>query len=176
MQSLLHSLTARDDVRGFGKALQMPGKSSNAKRLHPSRVSLALAVSGASLVELSEERCIHLVQINALRHRSNASCWKAGLTIHWGGSAGKNLQAQYERWQPRARYKMHLDPTMDDVKKLAASCRRAAKVLRATSLSLLLHTVCKLFDSHNTLMSLITILRAYHNFARIYLHDHHSLL
>lgn len=42
--------------------------------------------------------------------------------------AGKNLQAQYERWQPRAKYKMHLDPTMDDVKKLAVSSRRAAKV------------------------------------------------
>jgi hypothetical protein len=42
--------------------------------------------------------------------------------------AGKNLQAQYERWQPRAKYKMHLDPTMDDVKKLAVSCRRGAKV------------------------------------------------
>ncbi|KAL3149110.1 hypothetical protein ABBQ32_001950 [Trebouxia sp. C0010 RCD-2024] len=40
---------------------------------------------------------------------------------------GKNLQAQYERWQPRAKYKMHLDPTMDDVKKLAISSRRAAK-------------------------------------------------
>lgn len=43
--------------------------------------------------------------------------------------AGKNLQAQYERWQPRAKYKTHLDPTMDDVKKLAISCRRTAKVL-----------------------------------------------
>ena len=42
--------------------------------------------------------------------------------------AGKNLQAQYERWQPRAKYKMHLDPTVDDVKKLAQSCRRTAKV------------------------------------------------
>ena len=42
--------------------------------------------------------------------------------------AGKNLQAQYERWQPRAKYKTHLDPTMDDVKKLAISCRRTAKV------------------------------------------------
>lgn len=43
-------------------------------------------------------------------------------------SAGKNLQAQYERWQPRAKYKMHLDPTMEDVKKLCVSCRRTAKV------------------------------------------------
>ncbi|GLI58486.1 hypothetical protein VaNZ11_000217 [Volvox africanus] len=40
---------------------------------------------------------------------------------------GKNLQAQYERWQPRAKYKMHLDPTVDDVKKLCLSCRRNAK-------------------------------------------------
>lgn len=42
--------------------------------------------------------------------------------------SGKNLQAQYERWQPRAKYKMHLDPTMEDVKKLCISCRRTAKV------------------------------------------------
>jgi hypothetical protein len=42
--------------------------------------------------------------------------------------AGKNLQAQYERWQPRAKYKSHLDPTAEDVKKLAISCRRTAKV------------------------------------------------
>jgi regulator-associated protein of mTOR len=41
--------------------------------------------------------------------------------------AGKNLQAQYERWQPRAKYKTHLDPTLEDVKKLAISCRRTAK-------------------------------------------------
>jgi Raptor N-terminal CASPase like domain len=47
---------------------------------------------------------------------------------HGCRGTGKNLQAQYERWQPRAKYKMHLDPTMDDVKKLAISCRRTAKV------------------------------------------------
>ena len=43
-------------------------------------------------------------------------------------AAGKNLQAQYERWQPRAKYKMHLDPTVEDVKKLCSTCRKAAKV------------------------------------------------
>ena len=48
--------------------------------------------------------------------------------VRHGTPAGKNLQAQYERWQPRAKYKTHLDPTMDDVKKLAISCRRTAKV------------------------------------------------
>lgn len=28
---------------------------------------------------------------------------------------GSNLQKQYERWQPRARYKQTLDPTADEV-------------------------------------------------------------
>ena len=58
-------------------------------------------------------------------------CWRC-----WN-IAGKNLQAQYERWQPRAKYKMHLDPTMDDVKKLAVSSRRAAKVSITPSANLL---------------------------------------
>ena len=40
---------------------------------------------------------------------------------------GKSLQAQYERWQPRAKYKVSLDPTLEDVKKLCVSYRRAAK-------------------------------------------------
>ena len=40
---------------------------------------------------------------------------------------GKKLQSQYERWQPRARYKTSLDPTFDDIRKLCASCRRHAK-------------------------------------------------
>ncbi|ODM94118.1 Regulatory-associated protein of mTOR [Orchesella cincta] len=40
---------------------------------------------------------------------------------------GQNLQKQYERWQPRARYKQSLDPTVDEVKKLCVSLRRNAK-------------------------------------------------
>lgn len=40
---------------------------------------------------------------------------------------GKALQAQYERWQPRARYKQCLDPTVEDVKKLCLSLRRNAR-------------------------------------------------
>lgn len=40
---------------------------------------------------------------------------------------GVSLQKQYERWQPRARYKQSLDPTVDDVKKLCVSLRRNAK-------------------------------------------------
>ena len=40
---------------------------------------------------------------------------------------GKSLQAQYERWQPRAKYKVSLDPTLEDVRKLCVSYRRNAK-------------------------------------------------
>lgn len=40
---------------------------------------------------------------------------------------GNSLQKQYERWQPRARYKQSLDPTAEDVKKLCVSLRRNAK-------------------------------------------------
>lgn len=40
---------------------------------------------------------------------------------------GGSLQKQYERWQPKARYKLSLDPTVEDVKKLCISLRRNAK-------------------------------------------------
>ncbi|GLD93241.1 hypothetical protein PINS_up001833 [Pythium insidiosum] len=40
---------------------------------------------------------------------------------------GKTLQSQYERWQPRARYRQSLDPTVDDIKQLSVSLRRHAK-------------------------------------------------
>lgn len=42
-------------------------------------------------------------------------------------SIGHQLQTQYERWQPRARYKQSLDPTSEEVKKLCCSLRRNAK-------------------------------------------------
>ncbi|KAK9885165.1 hypothetical protein WA026_010675 [Henosepilachna vigintioctopunctata] len=40
---------------------------------------------------------------------------------------GSNLRAQYENWQPRARYKQSLDPTAEEVKKLCLSLRKNAK-------------------------------------------------
>lgn len=40
---------------------------------------------------------------------------------------GKNLQSQYEFWQPRARYKQLLDPTAEELKKLSCALRRSAK-------------------------------------------------
>jgi regulator-associated protein of mTOR len=43
-------------------------------------------------------------------------------------SIGNELQRQYERWQPRARYKYCLDPTLEDVRKLCVSLRKNAKV------------------------------------------------
>ncbi|KAK9734343.1 hypothetical protein RND81_04G133000 [Saponaria officinalis] len=43
---------------------------------------------------------------------------------------GKTLSAQYERWQPKARYKHTLDPTVEEVKKLCNASRRFAKTER----------------------------------------------
>ncbi|KND02759.1 uncharacterized protein SPPG_01842 [Spizellomyces punctatus DAOM BR117] len=40
---------------------------------------------------------------------------------------GRNLQAQYEVWQPRARYRLSLDPSVDEIKKLCCSLRRNTK-------------------------------------------------
>ncbi|KAJ6818131.1 regulatory-associated protein of TOR 2 isoform X1 [Iris pallida] len=42
---------------------------------------------------------------------------------------GKTLHAQYERWQPRqqARYKLQLDPSVEEVKKLCTNCRKNAR-------------------------------------------------
>ncbi|XP_019450728.1 PREDICTED: regulatory-associated protein of TOR 1-like [Lupinus angustifolius] len=42
-------------------------------------------------------------------------------------SIGKTLVNQYERWQPKARYKCQHDPTIDEVKKLCTTCRKYAK-------------------------------------------------
>jgi regulator-associated protein of mTOR len=44
---------------------------------------------------------------------------------------GRALIGQYEYWQPRARYKLALDPTAEDVRKLCGSLRKAAKEERA---------------------------------------------
>lgn len=56
-------------------------------------------------------------------------CWIDPLSSQKALEAiGANLQKQYERWQPRARYKQSLDPTVDEVKKLCSSLRRNAKV------------------------------------------------
>ena len=66
--------------------------------------------------------------------------------MHARPGAGKNLQAQYERWQPRAKYKAHLDPTMDDVKKLALSCRRSAKACSPLPSSLGSQSVARLWE------------------------------
>jgi regulator-associated protein of mTOR len=39
----------------------------------------------------------------------------------------KTLQTQYELWQPRARYRLALDPAIEEIKKLCHSLRRSAK-------------------------------------------------
>ena len=58
-------------------------------------------------------------------------CWMQpdpGQSTKNSQGIAKALQQQYERWQPRARYKTQADPTVDDVKKLCREARRAARV------------------------------------------------
>eukprot|EP00252_Welwitschia_mirabilis_P005146 TRINITY_DN15582_c0_g2_i1.p1 TRINITY_DN15582_c0_g2~~TRINITY_DN15582_c0_g2_i1.p1 ORF type:complete len:1293 (+),score=268.23 TRINITY_DN15582_c0_g2_i1:213-3881(+) len=43
---------------------------------------------------------------------------------------GKELERQYELWQPRARYKYQPDATVEEVKKLCLHCRKNAKTER----------------------------------------------
>ncbi|KAJ1555272.1 hypothetical protein HK405_002840, partial [Cladochytrium tenue] len=40
---------------------------------------------------------------------------------------GRSLQQQYEVWQPRARYRLSLDPSFEDTKKLCVGLRKNAK-------------------------------------------------
>lgn len=65
-----------------------------------------------------------------LFHLARMECWidpfsmappKALETI------GKTLHSQYDRWQPKARYKLQLDPTVEEVKKLCNTCRKYAR-------------------------------------------------
>ena len=57
-------------------------------------------------------------------------CWVDPFALqpqHALEQIGRNLQQQYERWQPKARYRQSLDPTVEDVKKLCLHLRRSAK-------------------------------------------------
>lgn len=61
---------------------------------------------------------------------SRVECWVDPSTLSTQKALefiSSNLQKQYERWQPRARYKKSPDPTSDDIKKLCTSLRRNAK-------------------------------------------------
>ncbi|EIE23195.1 ARM repeat-containing protein [Coccomyxa subellipsoidea C-169] len=119
---------ARHDVHGEGGAqpVQEQGivsKWRQKERLKTTAVALVLClnigVDPPDVIKISP--CARL------------ECWVDPLSMQPPKALetiGKNLQAQYERWQPRAKYKTHLDPTMDDVKKLAVSCRRSAKAER----------------------------------------------
>ncbi|KAI9205108.1 raptor N-terminal caspase like domain-containing protein [Polychytrium aggregatum] len=42
-------------------------------------------------------------------------------------SIGRNLQQQYEVWQPRSRYRLSLDPSIEETKRLCLSLRRNAR-------------------------------------------------
>eukprot|EP00948_MAST-09A_sp_MAST-9A-sp1_P002242 g2242.t1 len=56
-------------------------------------------------------------------------CWVEPLSMHRRKALqliGETLERQYQRWQPRARYKQALDPTVQDIRKICASLRRTS--------------------------------------------------
>ena len=55
------------------------------------------------------------------------------------------LQKQYERWQPRARYKQLLDPTTEEVRKLCIALRKNAKVESTHQRLLLLRLTASIY-------------------------------
>eukprot|EP00628_Pelagophyceae_sp_CCMP2097_P022630 CAMPEP_0184222012 /NCGR_PEP_ID=MMETSP0976-20121227/18520_1 /TAXON_ID=483370 /ORGANISM="non described non described, Strain CCMP2097" /LENGTH=731 /DNA_ID=CAMNT_0026526923 /DNA_START=10 /DNA_END=2203 /DNA_ORIENTATION=+ len=62
--------------------------------------------------------------------RSGRECWLdplAGPRQKTLEAIGCALQAQYERWQSRARYRQLLDPTADELRRLCGALRRSAK-------------------------------------------------
>ncbi|KAJ3276836.1 hypothetical protein HDV01_002891 [Terramyces sp. JEL0728] len=68
---------------------------------------------------------------------------------------GRNLQSQYEAWQPRARYRLSLDPSIEETKKLCCSLRRNAKDDR-----ILFH-----YNGHGIRINAGHILNAFNRFA-----------
>lgn len=58
-------------------------------------------------------------------------CWINPLTLNSQRALetiGNNLQKQYERWQPRARYRQSLDPTVEEVRRLFHCIQNTIKI------------------------------------------------
>jgi hypothetical protein len=77
---------------------------------------------------------------------------------------GNSLQAQYEVWQPKARYRQALDPTADELRKLCLSLRRQA----GREERVLFHYNGIVFHSLESLLFIVIhyIVYYYHYFAR----------
>ena len=76
---------------------------------------------------------------------SRMECWINPLTLNSQRALetiGNNLQKQYERWQPRARYRQSLDPTVEEVRHSELKekfCYQNLPFLSASLLIALLH-------------------------------------
>ena len=62
------------------------------------------------------------------KHSAKLECWIDPLSSNKAVEGiGQALQHQYERWQPKARFKISIEPTTDEVKKLCVSLRKQAQ-------------------------------------------------
>ena len=62
------------------------------------------------------------------KRSAKLECWIDPLSSNKAvESIGQALQRQYERWQPKARFKLSIEPTFEEVKKLCISLRKQAQ-------------------------------------------------
>lgn len=75
--------------------------------------------------------CLHLgvdpPDVHRTSPASRLECWTEPTDGKAKENIAKNLQQQYEFWQPRVRYKILMDPNTEDVRKLCQTLRKSAK-------------------------------------------------
>lgn len=75
--------------------------------------------------------CLHLgvdpPDVHKTSPTARLECWVEPEGSKARDCIARNLQQQYEFWQPRARYRTVMDPTADEVRKLCHALRKTAK-------------------------------------------------
>jgi len=109
-------------------------QSIESLNVNSSQVKEKMKTTGALLV-----MCLNIgvdppdLDISLSAQYSKSECWinpnatnaKRAMEL-----IGAEIQKQYERWQPGARYKQCLDPNCEDIKKFAISMRKTSRVIK----------------------------------------------
>ena len=89
---------------------------------------------------------------------ARVECWVDPMTLNPQRALegiGNNLQRQYERWQPRARYRQSLDPTVEEVRRLVRIYNQQTGFLQVTTSKLLVSCWILLVTCYILLVKLV---------------------
>jgi len=89
---------------------------------------------------------------------ARVECWVDPMTLNPQRALegiGNNLQRQYERWQPRARYRQSLDPTVEEVRRLVRIYNQQTGFLQVTTSKLLVSCWILLVTCYTLLVKLV---------------------